>query len=145
MDGARSEVVIPLRSRLDEIGRLAQLVEAFGEAHAIPADVLHCVNLALDEVITNIVLHAYPDAQEHEILTRLRLEGPELVVEVEDDGRAFDPLEVPAVDPAARAEAGTVGGLGVHIVRMVMDDLTYRRAGDRNVLTMRKPARRVDR
>jgi anti-sigma regulatory factor (Ser/Thr protein kinase) len=141
MDGAPGEVVIPLRSRLDEIGRLARLVEAFGQAHAIPADVLLCVNLALDEVITNIVLYAYPDAQEHEILARLRLEGPELVVEVEDDGRAFDPLAVPDVDPEARAEAGAVGGLGVHIVRMVMDGLEYRRERGRNVLAMRKAAR----
>jgi anti-sigma regulatory factor (Ser/Thr protein kinase) len=141
MDGAPGEVVIPLRSRLDEIGRLARHVEAFGEAHAISADVLLCVNLALDEVLTNIVLYAYPDAQEHEILVRFLLEGPDFVAEVEDDGRAFDPLKAPAVDPEARAEAGTVGGLGVHIVRMVMDDLAYRRAGDRNVLTMRKAAR----
>ena len=42
------------------------------------------------------------------------------------------------VDPAARAEAGAVGGLGVHIVRMVIDDLAYRRENDRNVLVMRK-------
>ena len=141
MDGGPGELVIPLRSRLEEIGRLARLLEAFGEAHAIPADVLLCVNLALDEVITNIVLHAYPDAQEHEIVTRFRLEGSDLVVEVDDDGLAFDPLELPAVDPEARAHAGAIGGLGVHIVRMVMDDLAYRRTGDRNVLTMRKAAR----
>jgi anti-sigma regulatory factor (Ser/Thr protein kinase) len=138
MGGAASEQVIPVRSRLDEIPRVSRLVEAFGEAQGIPRDICLCLNLALDEVLTNIVSYAYADAGEHEILVRLRLDAADVVLQVEDDGRAFDPLGRPRVDLDARAGSDTVGGLGIELVRRVMDDVTYRRVSGRNVLVMRK-------
>jgi anti-sigma regulatory factor (Ser/Thr protein kinase) len=139
-DDAAPVELIPVRNRLDEIPRVSRLVEAFGEAHGIPADICLCLNLALDEVLTNIVSYAYEDARNREILVRLRLEEHDAVVEVEDDGRAFDPLARPRVDFDARAGSDTVGGLGIELVRRVMDDVVYRREGGRNVLVMRKAA-----
>jgi len=135
-------VTIPLRNQLAEIARISRLVEEFAAAHAISPDVVLCVNLALDEVITNVISYAYGDAREHEIVTRLMLEGDDVIVEVEDDGRAYNPLDAPAVDLDTPAVDRPIGGLGIHIVRTVMDSLDYRRVDDRNVFVMRKAARR---
>jgi anti-sigma regulatory factor (Ser/Thr protein kinase) len=140
MGEAASGQLVRVRNRLDEIPRVSRLVDAFGEAHGVPPDICVCLNLALDEVLTNIVSYAYGDAGEHEILVRLRVEDADVVVEVEDDGRAFDPLARPRVDFDARAGNGTVGGLGIELVRRVMDDVTYRREDGRNVVVMRKAA-----
>ena len=68
----------------------------------------------------------------------LALEGDELTIRVEDDGRAFDPLQAPPPDLDLPLEERPVGGLGIHIVRSVMDAVEYQRRGGRNVLTMRK-------
>ena len=129
---------IALRNELSEIGRVSGIVEDFGHQHGIPADVLLCVNLALDEVITNVISYAYADAQDHDIVARLSIEGSELIVEVEDDGRPFNPLDVPEVDLDTDAAERPIGGLGVHVVRTVMDALDYRRENGRNIFVMKK-------
>ncbi len=60
------------------------------------------------------------------------------MAEISDDGVAFDPLKVPPPDLTADLESRPIGGLGVHFVKTLMDEVAYRREGDRNVLTMRK-------
>lgn len=92
----------------------------------------------MDEVITNVISYAYDDAQDHDIVTRLSIDNGTLVVEVEDEGRAFNPLDVPEVDLERSAGDRPVGGLGIHVVRTVMDTLDYRREHGRNILRMRK-------
>jgi anti-sigma regulatory factor (Ser/Thr protein kinase) len=135
MTGAMTVTVTNQRS---EIARVGRLVEAFGEAHALPPDLMFKVNLALDEIITNIVLHGYDDEAEHHIRLGLDLRNDTLTVTVEDDGRAFDPLSVAPPDLDIDAESRGIGGLGLHIVRSIMDEVQYRRDGDRNQLVMRK-------
>jgi len=134
----RAELTVRLASRLDEVGRLAAAVEAFGAAHHLPDTVIFAMNLSLDEVITNVISYAYADVQEHAIDVHLHLEDGLLRAEVVDDGRPFDPLDVPPPDLDAPMEERRIGGLGVHIVREMMDRLEYRRDGDRNVLTLSK-------
>jgi len=129
---------ITCRNQLPEIARAAQLVEDFGTANGLPADVVFKLNLALDEVVTNIISYGYDDQNEHQIEITLTLDGGEVVVHVKDDGRAYNPLEAPRPDLEADIDARPIGGLGVHIVRTLMDGLEYRREGGRNVLIMRK-------
>jgi serine/threonine-protein kinase RsbW len=66
------------------------------------------------------------------------MELGELKAEVEDDGQPFNPLEAPEVDTTKPLEERTIGGLGIHLVRKLMDGLDYQRQGDRNLLTMKK-------
>lgn len=126
------------RNQVSEIARAAQAVEHFGAANGLPADVVFKVNLALDEVVTNVISHGYQDQNDHQIDITLTLDGGEVVVRVEDDGRAYNPLDAPRPDLEADIDARPIGGLGVHIVRTLMDGLEYRREGGRNVLIMRK-------
>ncbi len=129
---------ITLKNQLSELERVSRLVEAFGERQGLPAKLTFELNLALDEILTNVISYAYDDDRAHDIRVRLSLAGSELAVEVEDDGRAFDPLAVPAPKVDAPAEERPVGGLGIHLVRKLMDGLEYRRRQDKNLLLMTK-------
>ncbi len=128
---------VTVRNHRSELARVGRLIEAFGDAYALSPDLIFKVNLALDEVITNIVLHAYDDQDEHGIRIGLDLEGDALTITVEDDGRAFDPRSVAPPDLDLNAERRDVGGLGLHIVRSIMDGVEYRHDGDLNRLVMR--------
>ena len=92
----------------------------------------------MDELLTNTISYGYDDDEEHRIDLSLRLEGGTLVVEIADDGRAFDPLQAPEPDLGASLEERAVGGLGIYLVRKTMDGVAYRREGGRNVVTLTK-------
>lgn len=134
-------IVIRLPVDLREIERLNRLVRLFGDLHEVPSRSLYAVNLALDEVVTNIVLHGYDDATGAELDVRLAAENGTINAEVEDGGRAFNPLDAPVPDLSAPLGERALGGLGIHLVRSLMDDVQYRRDGAKNVLTMRKRIR----
>jgi serine/threonine-protein kinase RsbW len=135
---ADRSISVALSNRLTEIERLSHIVDEFCAAHQVSSETTYQINLALDEVITNVIIHGFDDAREHEILTRLTVDEATMVVEVSDTGRPFNPLNAPPVDfdldPLERA----VGGLGLHLVRSMMDALEYRYDNGRNVLVMRK-------
>ena len=125
-------------NRLEEIAGVTERIEAFGAMHGLTAEDLFKLTLALDEVVTNIISYAYDDANEHQIEIRMDLNGTTVTVRVEDDGRAYNPLDAPKPELGADIEDRSIGGLGVHIVRSIMDELEYRREGGRNILIMRK-------
>ena len=127
-----------IASRLSEVERLASAIETFGGAHGLHEDVIFAFNLALDEVLTNTMSYGYEDVGAHDIHVRLRVRAGVVQAEVEDDGRAFNPLDVPPPNLDVPLEERPVGGLGLHIVRALMDDVEYRRDGTRNILTLRK-------
>ena len=131
-------LAVTLVNQRSEIERLSRFVDAFGETNHLSPDLTFAMNLALDEVLTNIIIHGHDDQREHAISVRLVLERDALEAHIEDDGRPFNPLDAPPVDLDAVVENRPIGGLGIHIVRSTMDVLEYRREGDRNVLMMRK-------
>ncbi|HTP97030.1 MAG TPA: anti-sigma factor antagonist [Burkholderiales bacterium] len=130
---------INISNHIDEIGRVANLVDAFGQRHALPQRVVHDMNIALDEVISNIIYYAYDDRGRHEIRVRLSLTPGEFSAEVEDDGKPFDPTCQPRKIAAGVGVAEhPVGGLGLHFVQALMDNVRYDRAGTINRLRLRK-------
>ena len=127
-----------MESRLQAMPDVVALVEAFGADNALPQTVLNDVNVALDEALSNIIAYAYEADSIGEIVVRLDYARDEVRVEVEDGGRAFDPLQVPAPDLTAPLPERKVGGLGIHLMRNLMDGLAYDRSGGRNRLRMVK-------
>jgi anti-sigma regulatory factor (Ser/Thr protein kinase) len=117
------------------------LIEAFGGRHGVPDNVLFSLNLALDEIVTNIIVHGHTDSADHNIHIDVALDGDVLEATVRDDAPPFNPLTVPPVNLDAPAAGRSIGGLGVHLVRSVMDSVDYRRDGAENVLVMRKSIR----
>jgi anti-sigma regulatory factor (Ser/Thr protein kinase) len=130
-----------LANSRSEIERLHHLVEVFSEQHGVPDPVVFAVNLALDEIVTNIIVHGYRDDARHDIRVGIALDNEAIEATVRDDAPAFNPLIVPPVDLEAVAEHRPIGGLGVHLVRSVMDSVDYRRDGPENVVVMRKALR----
>lgn len=133
-----AEASYKARNDLSELGRLNELLSRFCKEHRLPGSVAMEIGLALEEVFVNVVQYAYEDSAEHEILVSLSAENGEIVLAVEDDGIAFNPLEVPPVDTTLPIEQRPVGGLGIHLVRSVMSEVKYARTEGRNRLEMRK-------
>src|SRR6185436_11829364 len=106
-----------------------------------PGRTLYAVNLALDEVVTNVVLHGFADASGHEVEAHIVVSDGVITAEVKDGGRAFNPLDAPPPDLTAPLDERSLGGLGIHLVKSLMDRVEYRRDGEKNVLTFRKRIR----
>lgn len=129
---------LELPNRLDHLDRLGPFVEQFAARSGVPEAVAGAFRLALEEMVSNVVRHGYSDDRPHIIHVRLTREGATVAAVVEDDGRPFDPLSrpVPAIDRPIH-ERG-IGGLGVWLTRNAVDEMEYRREGDKNVLFLRK-------
>ena len=129
---------ITLGNRAAELQRLAMEVEHFAQSHRIPEPDVHALSLALDEVVTNTISYGYDDQEAHEIRVGVTLANGRLSAEVEDDGRPFNPLTAPPPDLTSNVEERPVGGLGVHLLRSLMEQVEYRRESGKNHLIMSK-------
>lgn len=131
-------LTLVLRNRLEDVGAMAQAVEAFFAAQGLDPGAGAQLALALDELATNAISYGFePDTEvEGAVRITLRLEGEgegrTVRAVIEDRGRPFDPLSVPEPDTAAGLEARSIGGLGVHLVRQVVDEIAYERADGQN-------------
>jgi len=124
---------------LSEIPRLGEAIEEFGEECGLSVADIYKVNLVLDELLTNLISYAYPDRAPHLIRLHLALDQGRLTAVLIDDASPFDPLgEVqPAVIDGPLDER-PIGGLGLHFVRTLMDEVSYQRQGGYNQLTLVK-------
>jgi sigma-B regulation protein RsbU (phosphoserine phosphatase) len=129
---------IKLKNKVSELDGVNQTLKEFGQRHGLASKVIHHLNLAMEEILTNIISYGYTDNREHEIKVRLSAQYGEVSVEIEDDGQPFNPLEAPEPDITKPLEERKIGGLGIHLVRKLMDSLEYKRQGERNLLTIKK-------
>jgi len=134
------QLVLELRNDVAELERLFAAVADFCHAHALPAGLLFNLNLVLEEVVVNVMHYAFApaDAASQRIHVRLALAGGRVEAEVRDAGRAFDPLSAPPPDLDLDLEARAVGGLGVHFLRTLMDEVRYVRRDGENRLSFAK-------
>lgn len=129
---------LTLNNQLSELNTLAATVEAFAEQAELDMKTQFNLNLALDELVTNIINYAYDDESLHQIAITLSYASSLLNVIITDDGKPFDPTqqENPALNNDL--EQREIGGLGIHFVRNMMDKLTYQRINEHNQLTLEK-------
>ena len=132
---------IILENRIDELVRLTSFTEAFGEEWNIAPEVVFNLQLALEECATNVIMYAYPPGEKHTFLVTAALEQHDLVLTIEDSGQPFDPTEVAEADTTLTAEERPIGGLGIFLVRRLMDSVAYQRVEGKNLLTLRKRIR----
>ena len=135
---ADETVALKLANSLAALAQLHAAVAQFCGQRAIDSDTAFKIDLALEEVFTNIVRHGYDDSDPHEIVVRIHGDREKVRITIYDDGRRFNPLLAPPVDLNAALSARRVGGLGVHLVRRLMDQVRYRRQADGNQLTLIK-------
>lgn len=129
---------LTLKNDMAEHARLSAALSEWAETEGIDPGLVTTFELAFDEILANITSYAYDDDGEHAIEVGCRWDGSTLSAEVADDGRAFDPLAAPEPDLEADLDEREVGGLGLFLVRQLMDDVAYRREGGRNRLSFAK-------
>jgi len=134
-----TQIDISITAQLAEITRVADRVDAFGRDQRIPSHAVNDMNVALDEILSNIVRYGGETARNHPIEIRLGRTGDRFFAEVRDRGVPFDPVTyvVPAPRPKAHR---TPGNLGILFVRALMDEVRYKREDQSNVLFISKTA-----
>ena len=131
-----TQLSLEIETKHEELGRVSSAVEEFGHQENWPPDLVFKVNLALEEVVVNVINYGHEDGL-HNVEITFTASAETLTIEVVDDGRPFDPLtEAPRPDLSGELEDRRIGGLGVHLVREMMDDVGYRREEGKNILTM---------
>ena len=136
---ADGEFLQSLKCDLSEIGKTIVKLEAFSEENALPNGPFQQVVLVLDELLTNVISYGFPDVRTADISVSANLKDGALHVMIEDNGVAFDPLREAAIpDIDANMEDRNIGGLGVHIAKTMMDDISYLRVDNKNQLRFHK-------
>ena len=134
----RHKASLAISNSISEMQKVVDFVDQFGAAHDIPASVTNDVNLCLDELLNNTISYGYDDRQSHSIVVNLLLTGGLLAAEVQDDGKPFDLRKTAPAAPSGPLQSRKVGGLGVHFVKALMDNVAYMRAGRHNVVRITK-------
>jgi serine/threonine-protein kinase RsbW len=135
---ANGPYTFELKSNLSELDILCEKLESICQSLNLSQKCKFEINLALDELFTNIISYGFDDDEEHVIEITIDLKPDEVVLRVEDDGVPFNPVEASAPEVACSVENCRIGGLGIHLIRNLMDEICYRRCGNRNVLIMKK-------
>ncbi len=131
------ELRLTIPNDLGELARVNELANSLLERRGVAEETVYATNLALEEVLSNVIRHAFEDRAQHEISLHLRVGEGGVELQFVDDGREFDPLSAPEVDVDAPLEERTVGGLGIHLLRTMVSEIRYQRAGGRNHLQLR--------
>ena len=96
------------------------------------------INLALEEAIANIIMYAYPPQEQHDIILKVTVTENQLIFLLTDNGLSFDPTQVEEVDISLSIEERPIGGLGIFLIRSIMNEVSYQRLDGENHLIMKK-------
>ena len=127
-----------IENRPESLAALTTKIESLGETYAVGARVLTQMQVALDEIISNIIKYGWSDGGAHEIELQLAFCDDQLVATISDDGAMFDPRSAPAAPLPDTAGKRKPGGIGVHLVKQLVDTIDYARVDGRNRTTLIK-------
>ena len=132
-------VALTLPADSAAMAKVQAAVDAFCETHEMAPRPAYVLALVVEELVTNVVNHAYKGTRGGPVTVFVGEEAGAIVGEVSDDGPPFDPTVASTPDTAAALDERPIGGLGVHIVKTLVERLDYARDGDRNVVRFRIP------
>lgn len=132
----KKELII--NNQIEELERLAIFVEEVSEELGLDPETTMNLNLALEEVVSNVILYAYPREMGEKITIMAQTEKQSLIFTITDKGKEFDPTKVEEADVTLSAEEREIGGLGIFIVKNIMNEVTYQRLDGKNILTLKK-------
>ncbi len=135
---ARPIARLTLTNKLEEISRLESFAETIGQELGIDLATVTKLNLALEEAVANVINYAYPPGTEGQVEIVASATPSKLKVTITDQGQPFDPTAQRAPDVTLGVQERQIGGLGIFLIRNIMDSVNYERAGGCNVLTLRK-------
>ena len=132
------DVEVRIRNRREDMALAAQTLSRFATENGLPAAILHDLNVVIDEALSNVIAYGYDKDVTSEIKLRLEYRNGEVAMVIEDRGRQFDPTKFPAPDLSGPLTTRKVGGVGIHFMRSLMDDISYTRAAGLNRLRLAK-------
>ena len=132
------EKILVIENDLSEISKLATFIGELSEELDFTHELNFNLNLVLEEAVSNVILYAYGEEKHKEISLMAKISDGNLVFVLTDSGKEFDPTKVPDSDITLSAEEREIGGLGIYLIRQIMNKVEYQRIDKRNVLTMRK-------
>ena len=122
----------------EEITRVIKFFEGVGGLLHLPSSIVMRLSLALEEAIASIIKNAYPPGESHEVTLRIEATGDELTFSLIDDGISFDPTLIEETDVTLPLEHRILDGLGIFLIRKIMDEIFYECTGKENRLVMKK-------
>ena len=129
---------IIIKNEIAELERVAVFVEEVSQLLSLDSETTMNLNLALEEVVSNVILYAYPQKMGENIIIKASSDDNILVFTITDKGDEFDPTKVEDADITLAAEDREIGGLGIFIVKNIMNEVTYQRLDGKNILTLKK-------
>ncbi len=132
---------LTLHNDVKQIELLTEFIEVLCEELGLDAMLTFNLNLVLEEAVTNVIMYAYPQDEDHTMTLKTWTEQSDniIVFELKDQGKPFNPIEeAPEVDTTLSADKRQIGGLGIFLINKIMDDVTYRYEEGSNILTMKK-------
>ena len=123
---------------IDELKTIEGRLDDLAEAWDIPSKAVFDIMLSLEELVSNTIFYGFKDDDEHNIVLSFHLDGDALTIRIEDDGIVFNPLDAKTPNIDESAENRPIGGLGIHLVKNLMDSVVYERSNDMNILTIVK-------
>ena len=133
-DGATPRLT--LDNDLRQVSLLTGFVDRVREEYDLAPALSARINLALEEAVCNVIMYAYPEGTAGTMDLEAVREGNQLRFTLVDRGKAFDPTAAPEANLSASLEDRPIGGLGIHLVRSIMDGIRYERRDGKNVLTL---------
>ena len=128
---------ITLPNDIATITQLSEFVETVCEEKGLDMALTMNLNLALEEAVVNVMSYAYPDSQ-GDVKVDIMIDDQKVVSILTDSGIPFDPTQKGDVDTTLPAEERPIGGLGIHLVKQIMDKVSYQYVGNQNILTLEK-------
>lgn len=129
---------IKIKNRVGELEKVNQFVEEIGEELGLDMELQMNLNLVMEEMVSNVIFYAYPEGTPEEIELTAESNGKELTFVLSDHGVEFDPTAKDDADPDVNPMDRDIGGMGIYIVKNIMNKVTYQRLEGKNLLTMKK-------
>jgi serine/threonine-protein kinase RsbW len=129
---------ITVKNQVSELEKVACFVEEIGEELGLDMEMQMNLNLVMEEMVSNVIFYAYPEGADASIDLTAESDGKELTFVLSDQGREFDPTLKEDLDVDVNPADREIGGMGIFIVKNIMNNVTYQRLEGRNLLTMKK-------
>ena len=129
-------VVIP--NKISQIATAIEGFDSFSLENKLSPQIVYPGELALEEILTNVINYAFPAAGDHLIQVAFEIQNEELIFRISDDGVPFDPTLAPEPKLDLDLSDRQIGGLGIHLVRSMMDEMSHHRINQQNQLVLRK-------
>ena len=129
---------LTLKNQVGELEHVNRFIEEIGEELGLDMELQMNLNLVMEEMVSNVIFYAYPEGKVADIELTAECNGRELTFVLSDQGKEFDPTAKEDADPDVNPVDREIGGMGIYIVKNIMNQVTYQRLEGRNLLTMTK-------